>query len=88
MQECKELEVSLSPVAMAMVVDVPFICGRWVSLETDLTDSLQSLAEHARRQSMHDVPLELAVGDSSVHQAAFWIEMRSSEQPTCNQAIV
>ena len=43
----KEFHFNL--VAMAIDVDVTLISGQRVSLETDLTDSVQSLAERARR---------------------------------------
>ena len=63
---------------MAIVVDVTLLSGQRVSLEADLTASLQSLAERA----------QLAAGDCSVPPAAFWMEIRSWEQPSCKQAIV
>ena len=45
----RELHVAFSFVAMAIVVDVTLLSGQRVSLEADLTASVQSLSERARR---------------------------------------
>ena len=45
----KQLHFALNLVAMAIVVDVFLISGQRASLEADLTASVQSLAERARR---------------------------------------
>ena len=78
----KELRFAFNLVATAIVVDVTLFNGQRVSLEADLTASVQSMAKRAEQN------LEFAAGDSSLHLAAFWMETRSWEKPSWKPAIV